>query len=316
MSASNPYSKDRKKRELSSPDTDSSISEKKHKEDTMDALQTLTADEKLNKVIEMLFEVKTEQKTANGNADEALKEIKSLKLETTGIKNRLSKIESRVDKLETETQANKLNILEQNQLTNYCCLIGFPEINKEVLPSIIEKLSTKCKYPINTINDLKELYIKKNKINGATIVMKFYDERDKINLKNAFDKSKPVTVEELVNLPEPSVYRGKEIYIKDRLSAANLRLKNECKKSLNTKFNYVWDKNGKVFVRQNNETPTIHVKSTEHLESIIKAIDDSKVANKPVKNNPQQPNGAPKSSTFNLQQSKFTTPTTRQNTRF
>lgn len=221
--------------------------------------KALTQDEKLDKMFDVLFELKSQQ-------TEFLKRMETAEEDAKKTKSRVTEVEKVQDK-----HTDKIDFLEQEVYNNYCSILGLPEMKSADAPGVLEKLCRLCEYSINIKNDLKEIYARKDK-NGGQIVLRFHDIRNKSNFMAAFKTKKPILVEQIIDLAPDSQYRAKDIYLRERLTTNNALLRKECKNFLETHFLYVWDSQGRILVKIDEDSKPIRIRSSEHLKSVVQSI--------------------------------------------
>lgn len=244
----------------------------------MEHFLQLNESEKNNKIFELLLNIQQQQNNQFHKLECFINDLKEIKTMNEKIILNMSEMSENIKNLQKENQTLKsqLNCVEQETYNKYSTILGLPEIKNVQLDEILQKLSHKIEFSLNKNKNLKECYIKKENENKSHIVLRFFDERDKIAFTEAFKTNAPITNEDLIRTSKHSKLHKKELYIKDKLSSHNQQLKKICKKYLDKEFKFVWDANGKILVREGNNSKIIHINSIEKLVNVIKEIRERK----------------------------------------
>lgn len=243
----------------------------------MESFKNLSESEKSNKIFEILLKLQQQQDSYNKKLDGFIADINQIKINNEKIINDLSNVTITVKNLQQENQKLKMqvNSTEQEFYNKYSTILGLPKITSNQLKNIIHNLSNKIKYPITKNRILKEYYVVNEDENKSHMVLRFFDERDKIEFTEAFKKNMPITTQDILSSEGPETPNNK-LYIKDKLSGYNQQLKKICKKYINKEFKYVWDANGKILVREEDCTKIIHIESIEKLVAVVNKIREQK----------------------------------------
>ena len=98
-----------------------------------------------------------------------------------------------------------------------------------------------------------------SKNGGKTHVVRFISRKSKINIITAKKKQENRNFK----------YKDKDVFINDHLTPINKDLFNQSKRKKGTgEFKYVWTKDGKVFVRETDRSPVIHITDLHQLTPI------------------------------------------------
>lgn len=171
------------------------------------------------------------------------KEIKSLKDENRFLHNELKKIKEDVAGLNQQTKEKSIEIH------------GIEEEREEKLESVVNDLAQKLKLPTNYDTIYRTKNQNKNKI--APIVVKF--------------TTKESTTQWLKQRKTGVTIKNNNIYINENLTPENRQLfYNARKNSKETGYRFCWVKNGKIFIRKDENSVTIHIKDMSELQKYCK----------------------------------------------
>lgn len=244
----------------------------------MEKFKKMNESEKFNKIFQLLLNLQDHQNLESKKMESFLTEMKSIKCSNEKIIKEINTITASVDTLETKNQCHsiRLNLIEQESLNTYTSILGTPDIPDEKLETTIRTICSKIKYEFKTVKDMKECYIKRNKINKTShITLRFYDERDKLLFDESFKKN-CIKMDDKLKVSDSPQFKGNKLYIKDKLTWVNQQLKKECKKYSESIFKYVWDSHGKIFVREDDNTNIFQIGSINELDKIVNTIKDCK----------------------------------------
>ncbi|XKL63983.1 hypothetical protein PGB90_006347 [Kerria lacca] len=155
----------------------------------------------------------------------------------------------------------RLNDLEQHSRKNNIIKNGVPESKDENVYEIIEKIGTALEEPLEK-NDIAIAHRIPSRRETAPIIVRFNNWKKKTTL---IRKSKIVQLtSEKINL-NPT----QPIYIGDHLTNYSRMLLEEAKKLKNEKkVQFAWYKNGRVFVREYENSPAMRIEEVEDVKEL------------------------------------------------
>jgi hypothetical protein len=191
-----------------------------------------------------------------------------MKTRTETLEQKTDFISSEVSEIKADSMimSDQINQLQQQALANDFSIKGFPnDIKPESIMQIINKFGEKIEENIME-NDLKNIYIQKNR-NGACINGTFFDLRKKHKVFENFKKKRPIVAEDVCEISKESPLNGTEITIKNQLTQYNRNLLHEARR-LSPNFQFVWESNGRILVKQHPGSRTIHIRTYQQLQDI------------------------------------------------
>lgn len=181
----------------------------------------------------------------------------------------------------------EVNALKQENLNLDFVLYGLPqEISNENAVEIVKKFTEAIGEPIAN-DDISKCYVRKNTArNEAQIIGSFTSTRAKDRTMRNFIAKRPVAVEDIMNIPERSQWRGKPVTIRNQLTALNRKLLGEALRRNNGRFKFIWESRGRILLRKaENDRPTC-VQSMEQLDSVLPVEDTHhQQSNRPLRLN-------------------------------
>ncbi|CAK1595269.1 unnamed protein product [Parnassius mnemosyne] len=217
---------------------------------------------------EMQKDIITLQKSVQFNSDwhdETTKKIEVLSEHTKKTDNLKSEINNL--KLQNQQLNRQMNINEQRDRLLNVELVGIPESINEDLNDTIFKICKHIGVAVN-INDILQVnrVSPKVKLPGRSrvIIAKMKSRLLKDNLISLSRKNRLST--EDIGLAGES----RPIFINEHLTSHNKQLLKKCKDfaKLN-QYQFVWTKNGRIFVRRNDTSPGLQIFDEEDLKKII-----------------------------------------------
>lgn len=231
-------------------------------------VKSLKTDQELrfNKLMEILTDIQSSQ----ANIQENLKEMAT----------RVENVESTVAAAQSEIVAlQNENAILQSEMRQFeqACLVtsfnvfGFPTMKQEEALNVMIKIGSKIGSSMNK-NDFKDLYVNNHRNKTTSnIVGTFYDQRKRddvfARIKKTIADKKPLLVEDYCTLASDSTLRGTEIRIKTKLTQNTRKLLAYARLYNNT-FKFIWETNGRVLVKKDEQAKTIEIKSEQQLRNI------------------------------------------------
>lgn len=191
---------------------------------------------------------------------EVLKTIKELKNE-----NNLLKEKNQVLNNELSALSKRVNMLEQNSISNYIEIIGIPEVKKENCIKIVESIAEKLDQKV-TVNK------------AYRIISKFQNKSSKIvaEISSLDQKKKIMEASKKIKMNASSVNKNwgeTGIYINNYLTKYNSELfyntRNFAKEN---DYKFVWFKDSKIFIKKNEEARVFIIYDKSDLLNIHKPL--------------------------------------------
>lgn len=222
-----------------------------------------------------------------------LEELRSTLGEVTNtlkvFSDRIQKTEDRLTKLEN-AKTDKYNAIqaqlekmesynderEQFSRLNNVELKGLPQLKNENLLDVVSALGKKVHYPIlKSQIDFVTRVQSRDPAHTKPVIISFinrYVKEDFIAASRAYAKTSPIMATELGGAGKPSM-----VYVNDHLTLKNKSLLARAKKlAKEQEFKYVWVKFCKIFVRRDDTSPVLNIKSEKDLAKIVKNPQHSK----------------------------------------
>lgn len=216
-------------------------------------------DEKSN-TVDFLAGCQDEQVLMNAEFRQKLKKLEN---ENTSLQSTVSELTSRV--AEMEQHSRDCNIEVQ-------CV---PESKNENLLSIFNQLlrTVSCELPDMSIRGIHRVAkLKPHSERPRNIVVKMVTPQVRDSVLAAvikFNKSKNLAEDKLNALHLGFANRKQQIYVSEHLTLSNKQLHAAARTTAKEKcYQYVWTRNGRIFMRKNNESPSILVKSVDFLKTL------------------------------------------------
>lgn len=240
----------------------------------------------------------TPQGNVDASTDRLLSELREMKDEIRSLKDSVSFCSSkitdfqeemsqfkglfkRIEKLETENnQFNakienfslRLNDLEQAARSRNLEIHGIPEKETENLPDIIAKIGTSIghaitvdmieythRVPSNSKHSPKDL--------PKVVVLGLSSKKYRDSIMTAVKNKRLENNSRNSGLAVPGF--PKNIYINEHLTLANKILHKQAREAARNKnYEFVWVKNGSIFVRKSATAPVLHIKSSDFLNKM------------------------------------------------
>ncbi len=246
------------KRDRTSPDCNRENSQR-------EKLQKMDINEMYTKLIEKIDGVKEEIKSEIKNEiDGVKKEIKlideKISKELTGIKKSLSALEIRISDLEQSNNKSTLIMTGLPPVKNNTTLAHFNIVLKKLGESAVE-------------NDFKRLSIIPYKSGvGSFIIADFWEERKKVTIIKKFKalikEGKPLEVNKIFLVDNSALFNAKQIRIKNLLTKYKADLLKQAQTFRDKPFKYVWENDGRILVKEKDDSKAIEIKSVAQLTAL------------------------------------------------
>lgn len=211
----------------------------------------------------------------------------SIEQKVDGLSQQLGRMENRVNALEQTTNANttsvnslnsdvnalrgQVNKLQQLSIANDFLLNGLPpSVTSQDVPAVLAAFGNFVGLQLRP-DDFREpprFFTNKNRTSG-TIIGTFNSHARKLAVLKAFKAKRPVPVEDVVNIPELSTYRGKLVTMRNSLTPAYRHILSEAHRIKGDLFDYVWDTaDGRILLRKEGSSP-VEINSVQQLYMVV-----------------------------------------------
>lgn len=184
---------------------------------------------------------------------------KNLIVTNNDIKNRLKKL---------ETQHYKE---QQQQLSKHLTIHGIPKKTNEDLENIITNVAKILKTDIskNNIVNYRRMFTNEN-MASPIIIAEFDCMETKQQIQQQFKQNGPIILKQLI---PNTLNETKQIYVNEYLSEHTKKLLDDAKK-LRTTHNvqFVWVRNGTVYVREKSDTKPFKVTHHDDIKAIAEQL--------------------------------------------
>lgn len=207
--------------------------------------------------------------------------IKTLQDDVSAIKVSQAENSVKFNKIDTEIATLKSDIislsvennkLRQQSLSNEIIIFGLPAVEPIHMQELIASLS-KATALIITRNDFVHIYcIKQRNGQKSTLHAKFYSQQQKdIFVQRLRDRKKannPLLIDEMMQLNPNDPRRGTEIFVRTKLTTTNRDIIKEARNH-KTKFKFVWEKDGRILIKQTETSPILEILSMQQLMELL-----------------------------------------------
>lgn len=174
-----------------------------------------------------------------------------------------------IDKIITENNVlkthimqleNKIERMEHHQISNDIIIDGIPENKTEDCTQLVQQICKKLNLNINEsmINVCHRIGFNRNNVRPRRIIVSLIKHQDKINILKSRQIRRNFSTKYIGILPDLPIYIRENLTTKANKLFKEAR---ELKKFLN--FQFVWTKNGHVFLRKNETDKIIRVDNEE-----------------------------------------------------
>lgn len=188
------------------------------------------------------------------------KQLKLLDNQNNDLKNNIKNINLKYSVLET-----KLNLMEQQQLSNQLEICGINEKENEKTEELVKSVAKKIE---QNPEDIVKVYRKKNRLHTkakknqspASIIVVLREGSRDLWL----DAAKKTAI-----LPDYSGGQGQsKVYLRESITPATAHLLWKTKEMLRGEYSFIWCKRGSVLVRKQEKDKVITIRSLQELENI------------------------------------------------
>ncbi|XP_045452745.1 uncharacterized protein LOC123661849 [Melitaea cinxia] len=178
-------------------------------------------------------------------------------------------LETRIKFLENEHKLLKIELNSNYQRDRLLNLevFGVIETRNENLPDLILSIAKHACVKIDS-DDILEVnrITPKNNVQGRprNIIVKMKSRLLKENIISGIRKK------HIMNQDLGIVGNTSRVYVNEHLTQFNKILFKKCREAANHKsYQYVWTKNGRIFVRRNDTSPVVQIKQEEDIARIV-----------------------------------------------
>lgn len=210
--------------------------------------------------------------------DDADKKLDDVGTRLEKVETSLALIRSEVLSMQTAQIeiTSSINDLQQANLATNFSVTGIPHVEGKApidqLNHVLLELGTKAE-----LTDLKFLRLYKNRDEkSCRLYGRFWFEKQKAEIfgkfKNLLKQGKPMMTQSIYKLPLNSTLTGKQIRFHNELTKTNFELLKHARTLKDDPWKYVWESEGRIFVRKNDGERAINIKSVNQLRDITNVI--------------------------------------------
>lgn len=174
---------------------------------------------------------------------------------------------------EVSTMKSEMNQLQQQALANDFTIHGLPpSFTTAQTQSLITKLAQHIGVSLAPQEFARAPFAVTNKTKTlSTVIGTFSNNTTKLNVFRACKVKRPIVLEDVIDLDVSSPYRGKELRIRNSLTTVNRTILAEALRTKGDLFKFAWDVNGRIFLKRDESSRGVEVKSLGDLQRIIAA---------------------------------------------
>lgn len=239
-----------------------------------DAKHTIKSLSSLMKVLHQ-----SQQYLSNENNELRLR-IEKIEAENKELSQKKELNENRIKNLTNEVSELKfeLNELKQNKLESHFNINGLPQLTKDETVDVVVKIANELDINL-TPTDIKDVkYFHNKRTNKHDYIFELKNKELKKELINK-RKSKLIYVNNnlevfSVNSNSSSINDNRSrIFINEHLTQFNHNLLNHTKSLKNCQYN-IWYKFGKIFVKQNDTSEIINIRSYQPVDNLVQKFEN------------------------------------------
>lgn len=186
--------------------------------------------------------------------DECLKIIESLSQENIDLKEKISKLETRIEEVEQYTRANSVEIF------------GVPEVKGEDVYEIVKKVGVSLDMTITReqIDVCHRLGKPRESQRPAGIIVKFVRREDKLNMIAKRKVKRNLSTQHL-GFQQPA----EPVYINENLSPERRKLYAAAREAKKTQgYTYLWTQNGRILMRKEQGAAVVRISTMNDLQKL------------------------------------------------
>lgn len=215
-----------------------------------------------------LYKLNTEMnvtlKFLSSQYDDFLRKVTRIEKENKTLKKQNEELNTRLEVVE-----NEINMQQQQRIKDYITIHGIPHKSNENLKAVIIETVKATRTNITEENILScRRMTTPNTTKTAIIVAKLDKYETKTIIQQNFKNNGPITMKQITPNINPA-FEARLIYINDYLTNHTRQLY-ELAKQLKKKYKlrYAWTKDGKVFIRKNENSRILRIKNISDQEVI------------------------------------------------
>jgi hypothetical protein len=223
--------------------------------------------------IDKIDDLAASMKRLEERMDESEKQIADIKESISASNKRFKTLRKSTSKIHNELEALKRenNQLAQQSLRNEFAIFGLPTFESSKSESVVNSLAkvSNVNFSLRDLKSFRPFPLKSDK-KQCVIRGEFYNEQLKANFMSSCRAKTPITVEDIFELAQDDTRRGKQVFVTHQLSRSNQLIKSEARRQkAKGKLAQVWEDHGKVLVRLEDNSPSIHILSMQQLMEMI-----------------------------------------------
>lgn len=232
--------------------------------------ETLNGKYTLNDVVNLLLHLKEENEKLNNNVAEMNLKLDNQSKQLESLFQKITQLETDVSSLQSENKDLRFLLDDQEQYSRRNCLEihGVPEMRGENVLSEVVKIGRAIGAEIdpNMIDNCHRLgRFRPGSPSTRGIIVKFVRNLDKENVLRCRKVKRNLTSSDLgFTTPSCSIFINENLTARQKILLSSARkLKRTCN------IAYVWSKNGKIYLKENDRSAVIPVTS----ESVISEVE-------------------------------------------
>lgn len=233
---------------------------------------------KFNKLIDDMAVIKTTITEVNTKFSDLKSEIDKLNQDN-------KKMEMHIQTLSQENKILKQTVssLEQYSRKNNLIINGIPYCKGENVRSIVKAIADKLKIAMYDYNIAACHRLPARKVNNQSIILCLNDSDVKSSILNAIKRNK-------IYCNDIGIDDKNQILIGEHLTNDTLELLRSTKiLKIQGKVEFVWCKDGKIFIRENSESRAIKINDQEHLMMISNQFEEVEQLGAEVEEEDEEP---------------------------
>lgn len=213
----------------------------------------------LENTLEFLGDKMTELEQSIKNQESIIKKLEN---KNEDLANRNKHLELRVAVME-----QGMRVFEQKSLSNSLEIAGLPDVAPKDVAEVVKKVALKLDLNENDVQNIQKTSGTKDKPGPILLEMK---------TSSAYkqwveaSKNKCLTVGAVLQDAARDKV-GNRIYVREALTKHNKTLLYNAKMKLNKSYQYIWCKDGKVFVRKDSDSKINYIRSQQDIDSLSKS---------------------------------------------
>lgn len=202
-----------------------------------------------------------------------IEKVTAIEARTSSLEGAMTDVYAEINQMKSSIQhmAIDMNKIQQTNLKNHFVIQNLPpDLHKNSALKVMQALAARMDIHLESGDFQTQPYVRQQRNKKSSHILgAFYDVRKKQQLFNKYKVSRPIPVEDICeNLQADSIFRGKEISLNNLLTKTNSSLLYHARQEKEL-FEFRWENEGRVLLKQRQGAPTIEVTSLGHLQQII-----------------------------------------------